>query len=512
MYIEPQTNIRLLHNVPLDTTYDHTIYFASASAQQSYFMSLQKYNLTNYTYQRVKRGTARVGIKADNLYDCNYMMFQNSGYGTKWFYAFIISVEFVNNEVTEITFEIDVMQTWFFDCSPDYCYVEREHSTTDAIGDNIVPEQVDTGEYVYNGYGKLTASLDPLAVVMLINDSAEDADGTVYDGVYGGCTMFAYDYDDVESINAKIQQYNQKPDAIVAMYMCPAIATGGEIGEGGMHVLISTEAETLEIEQDAITTSLYLDGYKPKNNKLYTYPYNFLSVSSGKNNAVYRYEFFDNLTAKFKINVPLTMPVQVALRPKQYKGSGTLSLNGETLVLDDYPMCSWSTDSFRAWVAQNSLPIAGTVGAAGISAVLGAAGIAFPPLAVAGGVTAVANLMSQGYQASIAADTTRGSINSGSIDVASKIKTFWGGRMSVNAQYAKMIDEYFSMYGYATKRVKIPNRSARPHWNYVKTVNATVTGSVPADDMRKICEIYNSGVTFWKNGSEVGNYSLDNSL
>ena len=114
MYIQPQTNIRILQNVPLDTTYVHTIYFSSASAQQTYFASKQKYNLSSYTYQRVNNGIARVGIKADSLYDCNYMMFQNTAYGSKWFYAFITSVEFVNNECSEITFELDVMQTWFF--------------------------------------------------------------------------------------------------------------------------------------------------------------------------------------------------------------------------------------------------------------------------------------------------------------------------------------------------------------------------------------------------------------
>ena len=67
------------------------------------------------------------------------------------------------------------------------------------------------------------------------------------------------------------------------------------------------------------------------------------------------------------------------------------------------------------------------------------------------------------------------------------------------------------MFGYATRRCKKPNRNSRPHWNYVKTVGATVTGSVPADDMKKICSIYDNGITFWKNGSEVGDYSLDNS-
>ena len=68
MYIQPTTNIKLLKDVPLDTTYDHTIYFTSATAQYNYFIGLKKYDLVNYTYQRVKRGVARVGIKADNLY------------------------------------------------------------------------------------------------------------------------------------------------------------------------------------------------------------------------------------------------------------------------------------------------------------------------------------------------------------------------------------------------------------------------------------------------------------
>lgn len=77
------------------------------------FPGLAKHSLTAQTYQRVNKGTMRVGLSADSCYDCNYLMFQNSGFGSKWFYAFITSVEYVNNAVTEITFEIDVMQTWF---------------------------------------------------------------------------------------------------------------------------------------------------------------------------------------------------------------------------------------------------------------------------------------------------------------------------------------------------------------------------------------------------------------
>ena len=128
MYIEPSSTIRLLNGLPLDTTYEHTIYFSSISNQVSYFTSKTKHVLNNQSYQRVNRGKIRVEVRTDECYDCNYVMFQNTGYGNKWFYAFIVSVEFVNNETTEITFEIDDMQTWYFDYNIDPCFIEREHS------------------------------------------------------------------------------------------------------------------------------------------------------------------------------------------------------------------------------------------------------------------------------------------------------------------------------------------------------------------------------------------------
>ena len=509
MYIEPATNIRLLHNVPLDTSYDHTIYFSSASAQSSYFIGLTKYSLASQTYQRVQRGRARVQYKADDLYDCNYMMFQNANYGTKWFYAFITGVEFVNNITSEITFEIDVMQTWFFDCSPDYCFVEREHVDNDAIGSHIEPEPVSLGEYVMNGYTALGTALQPLAVYVMIVDEDEDPNGTLYDGIYGGATLFAYNSDDIEGIKAKLSEYLQKPDAIVGMYMAPVIATGSVIPDGGKQIEYSDAAYTLSYSGDAITSGTALNGYVPKNNKLYTYPYSFFHIDNASGAELnLRYEFFTDLTPKCDISVPMTMPIQCTLRPKGYKGSNDNTYNAESISLTNYPMCSWSTDAFKAWLAQNAIPIgAELIKSAAGGAIFGGIGGT-----VGGLVGGVANALSQGYQASIQADIARGSINNGNGNVAAGKQLFYGGRASITQDYAMMIDDFFTMYGYAVRRCKVPNRSARPHWNYVKTIGCCITGSVPADDMRKICGIYDAGITFWKNGSEVGNYSLNNSL
>ena len=95
----------------------------------------------------------------------------------------------------------------------------------------------------------------------------------------------------------------------------------------------------------------------------------------------------------------------------------------------------------------------------------------------------------------------------------------------VSPYYAKMIDEYFSMFGYATNRVGKPNITSRPYWNYVKTSNCHITGKVDssggqitytrgmdAETKEKICSIYDEGITFWhyRQDMDVGNYSKDN--
>lgn len=508
MYIAPDTNIRILHNVPIDTSYDHTIYFASKSAQTSYFSGLAKYTLNNYSYQRVKRGWMRVGIQAENLYDCNYLMFQNSAFGNKWFYAFIKSVEYINNVTSEIEFELDVMQTWFFDYTLDHCFVEREHSTTDAIGDNITPEPVKLGEQVFNNYDKVY-DLSELAVIVGIVDTGEEASqGNRYDGIYSGATLTLFNGTDKDGINELLVQYIQKPDAVVCMYMLPkAIARSRDIPDGGMEVPSGSSGYTILQNLTAISTSDTLNGYKPKNNKLYTYPYNFIQIDNGSGNSnVFRYEFFDGLQPTLGMESCLTQPVTINLYPYHYKGSGNKYVMCEGLSVTGFPICSWNMDAYQAWIAQNTVGIGVKVARDAVATAM-TGGLAAPLL-----INDAVNAFTSEYTASIQADMAKGNLNSGNVNSANGLNMFWYGRMSCNAENARIIDDFFTRFGYQTNKLKVPNRTARPHWNYVKTVGCTITGSVPSDDAKKITDIHNAGITYWKNGSEVGNYSLNNSL
>ena len=48
-YIAPDTIVKIMKNVPLDNTYDHTVWFASKVAQETYFSGsgVVKYTLSN---------------------------------------------------------------------------------------------------------------------------------------------------------------------------------------------------------------------------------------------------------------------------------------------------------------------------------------------------------------------------------------------------------------------------------------------------------------------------------
>ena len=56
-------------------------------------------------------------------------------------------------------------------------------------------------------------------------------------------------------------------------------------------------------------------------------------------------------------------------------------------------------------------------------------------------------------------------------------------KMSIKQEYAKIIDDFFSMYGYKVNEVKIPNVTGRTNWNYVKTIDANILGDIPQEDM-----------------------------
>ena len=506
MYIEPNTTIKLYSGVPLDNTYEHTLYFASLSAQTAYFHGgIAKYTLANNSYQRVERGRMRIEKKADDLYDCNYLAFQNSNYGNKWFYAFITGVEYVNNVTSEVTFEVDSMQTYMFDVTLKDCFVEREHSLTDDIGDNIMPEPLDIGNLVCNAMATSGFFNEYDAVIATAYDlvgGGANPTGGYYGGLLSGVDYIPCKINDPTEVANFIQALKDisdadKTDSVVSIFLMPRD-----------FLPTNTDPDLPRVQVKVVAKATTIGNYTPKNKKLLTYPYNYLGVDCGNNSAIYRYEWFDDANCNFMMESAISANPQIMLVPMNYNGTHNGDFNYvEKLVMENFPQIAWSYTSYGQWLAteytKTAMSIMGSMGAIGV-------GIATEnPAAISVGAMGVASSINNAVIAENRPPQARGS-NSGTIDVSSRTKDFYFRQMQVTEQSARMIDDFFTMFGYVCGRVKQPNISSRPHWNYVKTKGCIAVGSAPSDEIRKICSIYDKGITFWKSASEVGNYSLNN--
>lgn len=509
MYISPNSKLKLLSGCPLDTTYDHTLYFATATAQYNYFASLAKKSYNDLSYIRANSNMIRISGNAEDFYDCNYLMFQNTSFGSKWFYAYIKQINYIANDTAEILYEMDPMQTWFFDYTLEQCFVEREHAASDTIGSNLVPENLELGEYVADDF---TATGDdgggllaPKSIVIACTFDSEynNVAGGYYSGLYSGLHFEVFPNNTAGAADAEkfISGAGSKSDGIVAVFLMPtAFVTG---------VIDPPKSYTFSKPKSLGS----IGGYTPKNNKLYTYPYNFLYVTNLQGNGTaFPYEYFSGNACGFTVAGDMSCNPSVILAPNDYKG---VTVNyDEKMVLSGYPQLGFTTDSFKAWLAQNASSLAvnalSTSMSYGLAASAVSAGMAAPAGVTAGAIMGVANSVSQIYQAAIRPNQAHGGGGSQTMAALSLLE-FAFMHKHIQPQFARIIDDYFTVYGYKTNRVKTPNRSARPHWNYVKTIGCVITGSIPADDARRICEIYDRGITFWKNGAEVGNYSLNNS-
>ena len=535
--ITPQTELRLL-KCPIESDNRNQLDFANATAQYNYFNNLPNLIVDNFTYQR-KDSVIRYPAHIDSIITYNYVMYQNEAYTNKWFYAFITGMEYVNDNMTYIRIKTDVYQTWQFDLVWKRSFVEREHTDDDTIGNNTVPEQLETGEYICNSKETLFSGGDTYVCIACSDAPDEISPRTVkyFNGVFSGTEQYLFnDYQSASNF-IRAMALDAKMDAIVALYLIPqSLFTGQTLTWQTINVTRSGKTITFVVARTPVSSSSNtlgtsssftvpnnLDSYTPKNNKLKVYPYSYFYITNNAGSDVpFKYEEFKSNTASFKTIGSLTPGGSIRCIPLNYKklsdsGSSMNSFNSGITVAK-YPICSWSNDAYTNWLTQNSVNIGfkavgGAVGIIGGAALIatGAGALAGVGM-ISGGLGMIADSAKEVYNHSLTPDQAQGNSNSGDVVYSSDKVEVVAYKMSIRKEYAIIIDGYFSAYGYKMNRYKIPNITGRENWNYVKTIGANIEGDIPEEDMNELKTIFDSGVTIWHKPSTYLDYSQDNAI
>lgn len=548
MAVTPQTDVYLL-KCPLELDNNHQLNFANKTAQANYFLSLPKLEALDITYQR-ENNVIRFPAHIDTLLGYNYVMYKNENYSNKWFYAFITDMQYDNDYCTLISISTDYWQTWGFDIQFKQSFIEREHASNDAIGANLVPENLDLGEYVCSGKTEVTVARtrsnenNPTAVICMqvstLDVSPEGQSGVnvlpsatvpVYNGIPQGCYFIAMPCtpNGVALMYTTIGLYDGvgKADAIQSIFLCPrACASWTPMNGTGtlartFWLIPNTSYEASSGDIATIPKANNLNGYTPRNNKLFTYPYNYLYVTNNNGTDIeMHYEDYTNNLPSFSYYASLEQGGAFMIVPNNSKKNNPSNSGpafNEGIQLGKLPQISWVSDYYLNWQAQNGKALEVQAVLSGINF----AGSTLGTMAQSGtggsyGVKSlasdVADMALQIRQAKIVPDQAKGNLNAGDLIFASGKAGYDFRNMTLRYDYAERIDGYFDMFGYRVNKKKVPNFTSRRNWNFVKTADLNIVGDVPNEAIDAIKALFNNGITMWHNPATFLDYSQNNNI
>lgn len=542
----PQSSITICSGVRLDNRYAHTIYFDSASAQREYFAGKAVRYFPAYSHHR-KNWELKVEATVSEAQTWNYLIVENPG--VKPHYYFINKVEYVSDSTVKLWLELDVIQTHLLYMTRLPCFVERQHTSGDTIGEHTVPEGLELGQYCNYHQYDMESIKDMGIFVLSALDLTKDfestgettpAYGSKINGVYSGLGVYAFDgFTYLENKLKKLDELG-KADAVVAIWMYPkslvlvsnlgGILAGGETTWSGFDwsgKKCAYVRRVIEVADGLAPYSNYdehlFEGYVPRNNKLYTYPYNMLYATNNQGEkAEYRFEWFRPGNYSFWVYGAVSPDAGVRLVPTGYNSVNNASpVYEEGLTLGNYPPCAWDSDAYKVWLAQNYNQLAHStdqaiitglsgLGAMAVGAVTGnVTAVGAGALGALGGYSQIQGIMAQKEDAKAQPPQAKGTFSS-TVNVASGKQTFTFYYKSIRREFARQIDDYFTMFGYRVNRVTTPNICARRAYTFVKTVGCKVSGPANNDDIVAIEAIFDNGITFWRDGDRVGDYSQDN--
>jgi len=459
------SNIKFLTGVPFSNDYKNTRWFSNTDEQYSYFIN-QKivHTMTSATFVRDEgKGYISVNAPIDLLLETNYLMFQNTHYNSKWFYAFVTKLERKNQNVTFVYFELDVLQTWLKNYTFKPSFVVREHTPLWNADGSPVINTVDEGlnyglEYddVYVNHYVPNNGVKFIVIVakQQIHGSSKDKHIASYNGIAQPLSYYVLpifldgegliwlkdDGDEIamsepEKLFSKIYEDDKATGNISAIYLtnsigCPFTISGG--GESFTRIKFTEKDQKFEgAEIGTDVSCLYVKDLKRymtetfdlgnkyanlpsyKESKLYMYPYTVLTLDDFKGNRTdYKLENIQdsNLLLNMKGSIGLSNKVSYGLQKYNDKATMTNHQDNQYAIIDSNPQdIPVITDLLAAYLQGNKNSIENQKNSIMFN---GGMGMVQSAVGAAGGIASSKNPISMGVNAvSGVADVVKGAGN-----------------------------------------------------------------------------------------------------
>ena len=332
-----------------------------------------------------------------------------------------------------------------------------------------------------------------------------------------------------------------KIDGISGLYSVPKVAIPDKIQKQGYDwntgeddvKYIGFNNDLPDMLEWDLSKPSTVDGYTPINKKCFTYPYCFVNITNNNGSSLYgQFELSDDKNSvKFRYYFPCIEGNTSFGYLAEYDGVSKnfdKSLQGQTNI--ELPFV---TNTFSAYMSANQNSIANqystidrnekaSIAKSGINGAVGLIGN-IATKNVAGAVSSVLGTAGGVADAMLSSYNQRQAIDSSLKDVESKANVshgaytgvgniicgqigFKGQLITVTAENIKMIDDYFSMFGYKVNTIKVPQFTSRKYWNYIKTSGINMIGNIPQDALNVLKQMFNNGVTMWHDLSYMYRY------
>ena len=546
--------IILCNNIKLDKNYENVLSYNESSMVN---LCRQHAIYTGTKYTMMDPSTNEIDIRcpyATCIYS-NYIAFNNKNVGNKWYFAFVTDIIYVNPEVTKIRYQVDVFSTWYQRFNLNQAFIEREHVDDDTVGKNIIKEGLETGDFVVNSQEIFDEYATEYLVVVGSSKIPKEMGSTVaawegskvYNGVFSGLYYTTFETPDDATKFLVVMDGQGIGDAVYDVFLIPKSLHSSKtivwtpitctatitIGSTTYNWNITfsynripySQKETYIKRGHTISINSTLNGYTPKNNKLFTGEFNYLYISNnGGSDIKYNYEDFYNNTPTFNVVGAITPGCSIKLIPQNYLlynqvPSEENIFNPYGLNGAKYPVCSWASDSYTNWIVEQGHNITwqhiGDATTEALNIGLLATGNPMALMSLAGNTLGlIQSDMALQDKYNYTPPQSRGNVNTGDVNFATGQNTFIAYKMSVRYDQAKRIDDFFSRFGYKVNEVKTPNLNSRSKFNFIKIggMDELVTGSIPASDLEAINGIFRKGVTIFHNYNDIGNYLVDNPI